>query len=302
MIEILSVKAWALETRFFNRMAPIVLRGLSEGRDLTSLITKQDQLDKPEVEAGQVYRVGTNLHYSSENGYHYLGDNETAISRTLLKGTVTKDGGACSYGTKKLGEKLRIADENKNVSAHIIEIDSPGGSVDGTPEFASIVAGLSKPVVAFVDSMAASAAYWIASQTSHIVTNPLNYTEVGSIGTLAIMTNEREYLKKEGIKVEIMRATKSVDKARLNTVEEWPEASLEEYQQYLDSINSDFIRAVNKGRNGKLATYGEDIFTGKMYDQKRALALGMIDRIGTLEDAIATARLLSRKAKTKTTT
>lgn len=296
MIEILSVRAWALETRFFNRMAPILLHRLGAGKDLDLLIT---QPSTPKVEAGQSFQVNEHLFFSEQDGYHYQGEDDTIMPRVSLMGTVTKNGGLCSYGTRQLGQQMRMNDRKKNVSAHILEIDSPGGAVDGTPEFASIVSGLQKPVVAFVDNMAASAAYWIASQTSHIVANSMNYTEVGSIGTLAILANEREYLKKEGLKVEIMRATASTDKARLNSIEEWPEESLEELQNELDQINADFIQAVNTGRNGNLFTMGEDIFTGKMYDKRKALAMGMIDQIGTLEDALAMAKNLSKTTKTQ---
>lgn len=295
MIEILSVRAWALETQFFNRMAPILLHRLGAGNDLDMLITRAAD---PVIQAGQSVQVDDFLFFSYEDGYHYQGEDDTIIPRVSLNGTVTKNGGLCSYGTRELGSQMRMNDRKKNVSAHIIEIDSPGGAVDGTPEFASLIAGLSKPVVAYVDNMAASAAYWIASQTSHIVSNSMNYTEVGSIGTLAVMVNEKEYLKKEGLKVEIMRASQSVDKARLNSIEEWPEESLEELQRDLDQINSDFIQAVNTGRNGKLFTMGEDIFTGKMYDKRKALAMGMIDQIGTIEDALIAAKKLAKTTKT----
>lgn len=296
MIEILTVKAWALETRFFNRIAPVILHRIGAGKDLSTLITAKNTF--PEIKAGETREVGNNLFFSYEDGYFYQGEDDTIIPKVELSGVVTKSGGLCSYGTRDLGAMLQRNDRKKNVSAHLIEIDSPGGAVDGTPEFASIVAGLSKPVVAYVDNMAASAAYWIASQTDHIVTNEKNYTQVGSIGTLAVLANEKEYLKKEGIKVEIMRATASVDKARLNSIEDWPEESLEELQAELDQINAGFIQAVNTGRNGKLFTLGEDIFTGRMYDQRKALSLGMIDQIGSLEDAIGTARSLAKKSKT----
>lgn len=296
MIEILSVKAWALETRFFNRLAPSVLGWMNGGRDISALISKADT---PKIEAGQVYQVNQDLFYSNEDGYFFQDGDDQIIPRTSLKGVVTKEGGLCSIGTRQLGQMMQLNDKKKNVSAHLIEIDSPGGAVDGTPELGNIIAGLNKPVIAYVDNMAASAAYWVASQADRIITNSQNYTEVGSIGTLAVLANEKEYLKKQGMKVEIIRATKSVDKARLNSIEDWPEESMNELQQDLDRINGDFINTVNTGRNGKLFTMGEDIFTGRMYDQRRALALGMIDQVGTFEEALTTARNLARNHKTK---
>lgn len=302
MFEILTVKAWALETRFFNRMAPHVLHRIATGKDLGPLI--QENQFKPasywdDYDPTKVIQVNKNLFYSGVNGYFYKDGEESIMPVNSLKGVVMKDSQMCGpTGTAALAQKMLMDDEKPNVSAHFLLVDSPGGAVDGTPEVSAIIAGLKKPVIAFVDGYAASAAYWIASQTSLIVTNSRNYTEVGSIGTLVVLTNESEYLKKEGLKVEIMRATKSTDKARLNSIEEWPEESLQEMQNKLNVINSGFIKAVNTGRNGKLFTLTEDIFTAKMYDQKRALQLGMIDQIGTLDDAIASARKLAKQHKT----
>jgi ClpP class serine protease len=147
-----------------------------------------------------------------------------------------------------------------------------------------------------VDGMAASAAYWVASQTSYIVANVNNITEVGSIGTLCMLTNQSEALKKDGMKVQIMRAERSKDKARLNSVEEWPDAQLQLLQEDLNQTNELFIAAVTRGRGARLQT-SEDIFTGKMYKMDQALSMGMIDKIGTLSDAIAAVRNMSLNKK-----
>lgn len=288
MIEILQTKAWALETTFFNQIAPMVLNRLTSGKSIDGLF----RIQRNDAESN--YKEGKYLMYSDDFGYHYDAGDGTVIKRTSLKGTVSKIG-FCGGGTSALGNEMLMADQNPKVKAHLLEIDSPGGAVDGTPEFANTIRSLEKPVVAYIDNMAASAAYWIASQADFIVSNKNNYTQVGSIGALAILINQAEYLKKEGMKVMVMRAAQSKDKALLNSVEDWPEEALEEHQRQLNVITSDFISAVKSGRNGKLITLSENIFTGKMYDQKRALSLGMIDKIGTIEDAIAMAKKYDKK-------
>jgi protease IV len=293
MIEILQTKAWALESRFFNQIAPLVLNRLAIGKGIEGLFRPEDNYT---ANKQSNYRAGKHLMYSEDYGFHYDAGDGSVIKRTSLKGTVSKTG-FCGGGTSALTDQMLMADENPKVKAHILEIDSPGGAVDGTPEFASTVASLQKPVVAYIDNMAASAAYWIAAQADHIITNKNNYTQVGSIGTLAMLMNQGEYLKKEGIKVQVMRADQSKDKALLNSVEEWPEEALAELQQELNAITDDFVEAVKSGRNGKLMTWTENIFTGKMYDQKRALSLGMIDQIGTIEDAIRMAATYYKKKK-----
>lgn len=281
-------------------MAPIILHRLGMGKGIEDLITaKQDIGAWSDYDPDEVHRVGKFLNYSMRNGYFFNSDQkDQIISLTRIDGTITKNGGMCSDGTSHIGTKLSLKDENEKVAAHIIQFDSPGGAVDGTPELGSIIANLSKPVIAFVDNMAASAAYWLASQSSYIVTNALNYTQVGSIGTLCMMVDQQGWLKKEGLKVSIMRAKESVDKARLNGMEPWPEESLAELQEELNAINADFIGAVKSGRNGKLSTIlSEDIFTGKMYSQQDALRLGMIDQIGTIETAIQAANSIARNKK-----
>jgi protease-4 len=296
MIDILQTKAWALESRFFNRLSPLVLHRIASGGDLSALIRKEVT---PEIKAGNVYQVTQHLFYSHEDGYHYLGEEEdTIISRLSIKGGISKGGDLCSYGTSDMGNMLLKNDSNKKVIGHILEIDSPGGAVDGTPELGHIIANLSKPVVSYVDGLMASAAYWLGSQSSYIVTNQHNYTEVGSIGTLCMLMNEGEWLKKEGLKVEIMRAEQSKDKARLNSIEEWPEESINDLQEDLNQITDDFIKAVMAGRKGKLSTiFDEDIFTGRMYSQYRSLELGMTDKIGTIADAISAVNQISKNKK-----
>lgn len=293
MTELFSTKAWALETRFFDSVAPVVMHRLATGRDLSIL---QASHQTPEIKVGESVQVSPFLHFDWENGYHAKDTDGSIMPLTRITGTIQKVG-MCGPGTRAWGERLQLNDAKPNIKGHLLYIDSPGGAVDGTPEFGSIISSLNKPVVAYVDGMAASAAYWIASQTDYIVANVNNITEVGSIGTLCMLVNQSEWLKKEGIKLEIMRADKSKDKARINAYEEWPQAELDALQADLNEINSLFINAVNQGRGGKLKTSGEDIFTGKMYKKEKALEMGMIDKVGTMEDAINAVRNIATNRK-----
>lgn len=294
MTDLLHTKAWALESKFFDSVAPVVLHRLATGRDLSIL---QSSHQTPEIKAGETVQVSPVLFFDWDNGYHAKDPDGSIIPMTRITGTIQKVG-MCGPGTRAWGEKLQLNDSKPNVKGHLLYIDSPGGAVDGTPEFGSVIAGLQKPVVSYVDGMAASAAYWIASQSKYIIANVNNITEVGSIGTLCMLMNQGEWLKKEGIKVEIMRAERSKDKARLNSFEDWPEEEMKARQDYLNEINELFIASVNRGRGPRLQAGAEDIFTGKMYKKEKALELGMIDKIGTLADAIAAVRNIALNQKT----
>lgn len=294
MTELFLTKAWALESRFFDSVAPVVLHRLATGRDLSIL---QQAHQAPEIKAGESVQVSPSLYFNYEFGYHAKDVDGSVMPLIRITGPIQKEGW-CGEGTRRIGEKLQMNDKKPLIKGHLLYIDSPGGAVDGTPEFGQVIASLQKPVVAYVDGMAASAAYWIASQADYVVANVNNITEVGSIGTLCMLVNQSEWLKKEGIKLEIMRAEKSKDKARINAYEEWPEDELADLQADLNEINELFIAAVNRGRGNKLQTGSEDIFTGKMYKKEKALELGMIDKIGTMEDAISAVRNISLNRKT----
>ena len=87
--------------------------------------------------------------------------------------------------SQKLTASIRRAIKDEDVSAIVLDIDSPGGVVPGIPELAAEIraAREKKPIVAVANSMAASAAYWLAASASEVVVTPSG--QVGSIGVFA---------------------------------------------------------------------------------------------------------------------
>ncbi len=115
------------------------------------------------------------------------------IDRVLL-GAVASD---------EVGAALREAGGRPDIKAVMLDIDSPGGTVAGTPELAAAVAALdkAKPVYAFTSGQMCSAAYWIASQARAIYATPS--AQVGSIGVVQAVVDDSAALAAEGIKVEV---------------------------------------------------------------------------------------------------
>ena len=107
-----------------------------------------------------------------------------------------------------IGDALREAGARDDISAVFLDIDSPGGTVAGTPELAAIVASINerKPVYAFSSGLMASAAYWIASQARAIYATPS--AQVGSIGVVQAVIDDTAALDAEGIKVEVFTVGK----------------------------------------------------------------------------------------------
>ncbi len=203
-----------------------------------------------------------------------------------IVGGITKYGGLCAHGTRDYGQMLSQINAMPDYIGTVFISDTPGGSVDGTPEFSALVKNSTKPTVTYIDGMLCSAGYWYGSQTNAIIANQNNYNIIGSIGALCMIVNQSEALEKEGLKVEIIRAAQSVDKARLNSIEEAPEESITALKNELFQITEDFIACVKQGRGDKLAK-DADVFTGKTYSTDEAIANGLIDAKGTLQDAIA---------------
>jgi capsid assembly protease len=155
-------------------------------------------------------------------------------------------------------------------------IDSPGGSVLGLPETADAIhaANRVKPVRAFVSGIAASAAYWLASQASTISLTPSG--EVGSIGVLDLHADISKALDNAGVKVTAVTAGEhKVERAPFAPLSDDARAHM---QTGVNAWNSDFLSAIRRGRGTRVSAtsnYGG----GRMLRSRDALAAGMVDFI-----------------------
>lgn len=110
--------------------------------------------------------------------------------------------------SEDIGDAIREAAGRDDIKAVFLNIDSPGGTVAGTPELANAVAALDKkkPVYAFSSGLMCSAAYWVASQARAIYATPS--AQVGSIGVVQAVLDNSAALDKAGIKVEVFSVGK----------------------------------------------------------------------------------------------
>jgi len=109
---------------------------------------------------------------------------------------------------EEVAAALEAVRDREDVQAVFLDVDSPGGTVNGTPELAALVAAVSKAkyTYAFTDGQMCSAAYWIASQADAIFATPS--ARVGSIGVLMPMLDESKAFEQAGLKVELFAAGK----------------------------------------------------------------------------------------------
>jgi protease-4 len=206
-------------------------------------------------------------------------------------GVMTRHGEMCSYGTEDIASWVIEADNDPDVSSIVLEIHSPGGDVDGIELFSHVVKNAQKPIVAYVTGMAASGAYWIASQCREIILESSVTSEVGSIGVLSMHQDSSEYYKKEGHKITIIRSEGSEDKSLYNEVEPLSKELIAQIQAEMKPVRDLFISTVKNGRS----KVSDDVFSGKMFSGKSAIKNGMADRIGFLGDAVNRADFLARK-------
>lgn len=177
---------------------------------------------------------------------------------------------------EQLAQDFTTAVDDPAVSAIVLNIDSPGGQASGISEFAQMVRASSKPVVAYVDGSAASAAYWIASAAKDIVISRTG--EVGSIGAVVAI----DTAKKSSGAIEIVSSQSPNKRVDVTTDEG---RSL--IQARIDSFAQVFIDDVAAYRGVSVDKVLADFGQGDMRMGHAAVALGMADKVGTLEGVIA---------------
>lgn len=294
---LLTYRAWAIESGFFERVYPIItemyLKGLPGHFGMINLNRKlYHGIDPSVVKTGGYHAWSTPEDPIADKQELEVTEKKKVAVIPVL-GTLAKHDGLSSYGMHTYIMAINQANNNNNIGSIVLIIESPGGSVDGTPEFAKAVRESKKPVVVFGDGMVASAAYWVASQAKAIFGNADNYTDFGSIGALYVYENWAKYIENEIGEIRIIRAPQSKDKALINPIEPLQPAQEKEIKDELKSITDFFIETVKSGRGEKLKAKDSEIFTGKMFDRETSLQMGLIDQIGTLQDAVNYAQELA---------
>ncbi len=196
-----------------------------------------------------------------------------------------------------LSNRLDEALNNDTVSTILLNIDSPGGAVGGTPELADKIykARKQKSIYAIADTMAASAAYWLGSSAEKLIVTPSG--EVGSIGVLAVRWDKTEAMANAGVKAHIIKAGKYKDERHPEIPMTDDERS--EIQSRVDEYYAMFVNAVARNRNVTASVVRKTWGEGRTFGAEKALELGMVDRIATYEDVLKelTANVKSRKER-----
>jgi len=215
-------------------------------------------------------------------------DAENRIAVIDVKGTIASEGesfGEVVANSRQIVKLIRAAKDDANVKAIIIDLDTPGGEVTASDEIYHELKLCGKPVVAMMNTMAASGGYYVACGANKIVANRSTLT--GSIGVIISTVDVSGLLDWAKVKPEFYTSGKM--KAMLNPALPTTEEEAKVAQALVMDIYSDFAGIVSEARNIPLEkiTKGE-LGDGRVFDGKQALENGLVDELGyfsTAEDA-----------------
>jgi protease-4 len=190
-------------------------------------------------------------------------------------------------GSTTLIEAVRDAQEASDVKAIVLRVNSPGGSAAASEVMWRALQDASedKPLIVSMGNLAASGGYYIAAPADTIVANPTTIT--GSIGVFGQFFNTREFFEEElGVTFDAIQTSPYAD--IYSFVEPFSDAERRLLAASIDRTYDTFLERVAAGR-GMDTSAVNDVAQGRVWSGRDALDAGLVDTLGTLEDAIAIA-------------
>lgn len=195
-----------------------------------------------------------------------------------------------------LGEILDALEKDSGIDGVVLHIDSNGGELAGTELLGKKIFKFTKPILAYADNAAHSAAYWLASQCNEIYAASLT-TYMGSIGVVMRHVNRGEMYKMNGLEITYVAAPQSTNKIIAPENKAISDKDMQILQDILRQDAAVFINAVKNGRKDKVDI--EAVSSADIFSAVKAKALGMHDGIAAngLSDVVARVYKLSEEKK-----
>lgn len=192
--------------------------------------------------------------------------------------------------SREIIEQLRDFRDNDSVKALVLRVDSPGGGVGPSQEIYDEIKEIDKlkPVVVSMGSVAASGGYYVAAAAREIIANPGTIT--GSIGVIMEFANFQELLEKIGLSSVVVKSGPYKDIG--SPTREMSEEERAILQDLIDDVHSQFVESVIEGRQLD-ETLVKSVADGRIFSGRRAMELGLVDRMGNLQVAIERAAELA---------
>jgi signal peptide peptidase SppA len=262
--------------------------------EITALVEKFLSGDRPEFPEAALRRTAPG---GEEPPYQMMGQG---VAMLPVMGTLGKRmnlfsqmSGGTSYD--KIGQALKAALADPNVAAILLNIDSPGGTVDGAKTLADQIyaARQQKPIVAHSDGQMASAAYWLGSAADQLMIS--DTAMVGSIGVAGTHFDRSGQDAQAGIKRTIIASGKY--KRIASDAEPLSPAGQDYLQQISDTYYNLFLQDIGRHRGLNAERVHAQMADGRTFIGQQALDAGLVDKIGTLEAAAALAADMAQVKK-----
>lgn len=286
--EIFCCHNWALEPIAGQQLYKALMTAIAnrqEGNDSEGMRkTAGFFLSKNKSFAGKLYV--DNIHCIENRLYwkdEELADDDQIVNVVVIDGAVTRNGGACTYGSKDHRDQVLYANTIPQVVGHIFIINTPGGMVSAMPDYTMAIENcreLGKPTVAFIDGMSYSAGMWIASQCDRIIAmnqedgvgciGAMSCGELAPHGSVNSITQERTI---------ILVGKASPDKNR-----EILEASKGNDELLQAEADKDTVRFQDVVRKNRPMVTSE-FLTGKTHTAQETMGK-LVDEIGNMDRAI----------------
>ena len=210
-----------------------------------------------------------------QNGYDLSGAG-SKVAVVNLTGTI--------LSSRQIVSALQTVAENSSVKAIVLRVDSPGGGVAASQEIYEEVKSISdtvKPIVVSMGSLAASGGYYVSCGATRIVADPGTIT--GSIGVIAMFPNYAKLMTKLGLQMDVIKSGKYKDSG--SPFRQMTEQDKKYFQGVVDNSFDQFLNVVAEDRKlpiDKLKKFAD----GRVFTGAQALKLGLVDTLGSFQDAI----------------
>ena len=224
---------------------------------------------------------------------------EKCVGVVEIKGELSVEGNPPTLfdegnpGSEKIAEKIMSLNDRDDVEAVVFVVDSPGGSVVASQDIYDAIKSVEKPKVIYIRQIAASGGYYISLAGDYIIANPNSIT--GSIGVISIVSNYKGLLEKLGINMTTITSGKHKD--FLSPFKTTDEEEIAIMQSIINETFEEFKGLVIKERKGKpnplRMSKIDEITDGRIMSGRQAYRYGLVDELGTKQDAIDKAKELA---------
>ncbi|QDV36460.1 signal peptide peptidase SppA [Tautonia plasticadhaerens] len=196
--------------------------------------------------------------------------------------------GEAVMGSDTIVEQIEKAEQDETVKAIVLRVDSPGGSALASDLMWRAIVEAEKPIVASMSDTAASGGYYISMGCDSIFAEPGTLT--GSIGVVGGKFALGGLLEKVGVTTDTVRVGENG--ALFSPFSPFNEEQEEAVRAMMEDTYRQFVSKAAEGREMEFDAL-EDLAGGRVYSGRKAKELGLVDELGTLEEAVAKAKALA---------